>query len=404
LRAFDLANGLRHLAICTALIVVWVMRRELQVGVGVLGVLTLAALVNFASLLIADNPRFATPARILSTVLAVGGWAALAFLTGGVNSPLVAGLWLEVVFSGIVFRPLQTLLVTCGVMATLWLPHVLLGPGAPLGRLWLHTACLGVIGVVTFLGGRRWDRLHQAQEVELRALRRGLMDLEAELDAARSLSQVGERVARLAHSVKGTVHSLRGFASLMGMPQAGEQARELLEGLRVAIDHLEETARLTLGAGTLAPRETETTSTVELRHTLDEVLAEMRRRHAGLRWIEPVFAGLPAVALRSEVLREVLLILAQNAAEASGSNGEVVLRAGVEGRALCLSVEDGGAGLAPEIREKLFRPGATTKASGSGFGLFLARRLVESCGGRITVGQAEHGGALVSVRVPVLQN
>jgi signal transduction histidine kinase len=165
----------------------------------------------------------------------------------------------------------------------------------------------------------------------------------------------------------------------------------------MAIDHLEATARATLGA---EARPGEATSTSELRRTLDEVMTEMRRQHAGLRWTESVSEPLPGVALPARTLREVLFILTQNAAEASGASGEVVVRAGVDGPALCLSVQDAGAGIDPGVRENLFRPGATTKPSGSGFGLFLARRLLEPCGGRITIAQPAGGGALVSIRVP----
>jgi signal transduction histidine kinase len=380
------------------------MRRELQVGTAFLAVLSVAALVNFASSFISDRPRLSASSCILSPILAVAGWAALVLLTGGVKSPLVAGLWLEVVFSAIVFRPGRILLVTCSSVAALWLQQAMLGLAPVVGRLWLHTGCIAAIGGITLLVSRRWNQRHQALEVELGVLRQSLDDLEAELDSARSLSQIGEGAARLAHSVKGSVHSLRGFASLMRMSETGGQRSEILDGLRIAIDHLEETARLTLGSGSLAPRRADTTGTLELGRTLDGVLVEMRRRHAGLRWIAPVFATLPAVALRSEVLREVLLILTQNAAEASGTTGEVVLHARVEGTALCLSVQDGGAGFDARILDRPFLPGMTTKASGSGFGLFLARRLLEPCGGQITIGETERGGALVSVRVPVLQD
>jgi signal transduction histidine kinase len=124
--------------------------------------------------------------------------------------------------------------------------------------------------------------------------------------------------------------------------------------------------------------------------------------HTTVRWVTRESEGLPGVALSSAQLREVLLILAQNAAEASGDSGEVTLRADVDGDVLRLVVQDQGPGLDPQLRERLFHPGATTKAEGSGFGLFLARRLVESGGGQLTVAQAAQGGALVSVRLPVL--
>jgi signal transduction histidine kinase len=395
---------LRHLAICAALLVVWILRRELQVRSSVVAVLALAALLNVASSCISLRSRWAVSAHVISPVLALGGWAALMSLTGGVASPMMVGFWLELVFSAMVFPPGGTLLVSCGVIAAIWLQQEIRGPGGGSGRLWLHTVFVAALGIITFLASRRWNQLHQSLAVESRALRRRLDDLEGELDATRTLGQVGERVARLAHSVKGTVQSLRGFAALMEGPHDGIPRREVLDGLRIAIDHLETTARTALGRQSTGGRPAEWTSNTELRCTLREVLAEVRRQHGGLRWIEPILEGLPAVALSAEVLREVMLIVTRNAAEASGPTGEVILRADVEGTVLRLSVQDCGAGIDPRVREKLFNPGVTTKVSGSGFGLFLARRLLEPRGGQITVGPGKDGGALFSVRVPVLQS
>jgi signal transduction histidine kinase len=69
-----------------------------------------------------------------------------------------------------------------------------------------------------------------------------------------------------------------------------------------------------------------------------------------------------------------------------------------------LVVRDRGPGIAPNLGDRLFALGATTKASGHGFGLFLARRLIESRGGRLTAARASGGGALFSVTLPLPEN
>ncbi len=83
---------------------------------------------------------------------------------------------------------------------------------------------------------------------------------------------------------------------------------------------------------------------------------------------------------------QVLTNLLQNAVDAV--RGEASPRVKLEvgpGRAgqLRVSVQDNGPGLAPEIREKLFQPYATTKAHGTGLGLAIAQRLVLEHGGEI---------------------
>lgn len=395
---------LRHLAICAAAAAAYAMRDELRTNGRVLGVLGSAALGNLAAALLSDVPAFRRAARWISPVIGVASWAALVFLTGGTGSPMVVGFGLEIVFSAIVFAPLGTILVTAAVAAALWFVEVLRDAGAiPLGRLSLQTGFVAAIGLLTFYASRRWRHEHQTLTSEASALSGRLRDLETELEAARALGQVGERVARLAHSLKNTVHSLRGFTELIETPSAGHIQRQALDGLRLAIDQLEETARATLRASAPAPdaEAAGATSALELGRTMDEVIAEMTRAHAGMRFVSPAVDRLPSVALPSSLLREVLLILAQNAADASPPSGEVELCADLEGGRLRLSVRDHGPGIDAATRRALFRPGVTTKARGSGFGLFLARRLVQSRGGDLTVSDGPGGGALVAVTLPI---
>jgi two-component system, NtrC family, sensor histidine kinase HydH len=397
---------LRHLSISLAAIAAYAMRRELHVGTSVLWVLGVAAVVNVAIARLSDIPSRAAVARRASPILGIGGWAALSFLTGGVDSPLVAGFWLEIIFSAMVLSPVGTLLLTGAVAATLWVLQAVLGLREAWGHLSLQTGFVAAIGLLTFYASRRWSHEHQVLSGESIALSRRLRDLESELDSARTLGQVGARVARLAHSLKNTVHSLRGFTQLIESPLAGSHAqRQALGGLHLAIDRLEETARATLrppDARDVAPQGATTSS--ELGRTLDEVLSEMALLHTGVRWVKAPSDRLPSIALPSGLLREVLLILTQNAAEASGASGEVVLTVHADQDRLRLVVQDQGPGIDPEIRGALFRPGTTNKPSGSGFGLFLARRLVEAGGGQLTIDQAAQGGALVSVQLPVLRN
>jgi C4-dicarboxylate-specific signal transduction histidine kinase len=62
-------------------------------------------------------------------------------------------------------------------------------------------------------------------------------------------------------------------------------------------------------------------------------------------------------------------------------------------------VRDHGAGIPPEIRERLFTPFATTKPDGIGLGLVLARELVQAHGGTLEW-QAADPGATFVVELP----
>lgn len=399
------AASIRHVAIVVAAILAWKMTRPSDFHPLALGVLGAAATVNVAMVVLAerlpDRLSAAVGARWLSLSVGAATWATLVGLTGGVGSPMVAGFWLEIAISSIVLRSLQIVVVACAAVAALWAQQSFLGLGNALEPLCVETAFLLVMGALTYYVSERFAHKEETLRADADDLSRRLRRLERQLQEAQAVGRVGERVARLAHAAKGAVHSLRGFTKLIEAPLLEIPAhRRALEGLRLAIDRLEEIARMTLRPSVCESGE-HGTSAARLVRTLEEVIEEVRPRYAGVRLITRAGDGPRGVSLPASELREVLLALVQNAAEASGTSGEIAIELEVHASMLRILVRDRGPGLSPSVRQTLFEPGATTKPTGSGFGLFLARRLVESGGGQLTVESPPDGGALFAVSLPI---
>ena len=111
---------------------------------------------------------------------------------------------------------------------------------------------------------------------------------------------------------------------------------------------------------------------------------------------EPLTAGLDR-----DQFQGVLVNLIFNALDAMPAGGTLDVRLAPDppGR-LRLSVADTGPGLDAAVSDRLFTPFASTKATGSGLGLSVSRRIVEEHGGRIDV-QSEPGrGATFTVYLP----
>ncbi|MGC4093563.1 MAG: ATP-binding protein [Polyangiaceae bacterium] len=66
-----------------------------------------------------------------------------------------------------------------------------------------------------------------------------------------------------------------------------------------------------------------------------------------------------------------------------------------------VSVRDNGPGVAPEIRERLFLPYATTKPHGTGLGLAIAQRLIVEHAGEIGCSDGEQGGTEFWFELPL---
>ena len=398
----DCAALIRHVAICAAALTAYLLRDDLRVGNHVLSILAIAVLLNLGTTVLSDRRAFRRIAHLSSSLFGLGCWSALVLMTGGVGSPFIAGFGLEIILSALIFSPPGTALTTVGAMAGLWLQQSLRGIGSSLSTLSLQTVFLLAMGGVTLFVARGWALAQQDLARQAAGLNLRLQALEEELEDARRLGRVGEATARMAHGLKNALHSLRGCARLIESRVKGAGgSRQALEGLQTAIDRVEEIARVTLHPGRAGPEAHPCADGAAVSRAIAEAIEEVGRIHPAVRWVKPLADSCPPVALSPALLREVLLLLTQNAAEAVGDSGEIAVATSADQGILRIDIRDDGPGFPEGLRDKLFRPGWTTKPQGTGFGLFLARRLVESHGGSLTAETAGSGGALFSVRLPV---
>ena len=118
--------------------------------------------------------------------------------------------------------------------------------------------------------------------------------------------------------------------------------------------------------------------------------------------------NLPAIDADPELLKEVFVNLMVNACEAMENGGEIVISeeealAENIGRAVLVKVKDNGLGMSEEVRERVLGPFETTKADGTGLGLFIAVRIVEEHGGTLELSSKEGQGTMFSLTFPACE-
>lgn len=107
--------------------------------------------------------------------------------------------------------------------------------------------------------------------------------------------------------------------------------------------------------------------------------------------------GLPPVRFSRQDLQHIVLNLVSNSLDAMADGGRVTVSTrSQDGRALLL-VEDDGAGIRPELLEKVQEPFFSTKSGGTGLGLAICRALAWQNGGRMTIESAHGRGTRVTV-------
>ena len=136
-----------------------------------------------------------------------------------------------------------------------------------------------------------------------------------------------------------------------------------------------------------------------LRETLKMLETELESRGVS---VELDLAGvLPPALIDGGQFQQVFYNLIRNAYQAlPGKNGRITIRTRVNDYEYVISIEDNGTGISPEHMGALFEPYRTTKASGSGLGLLIVRRIVREHGGEITIESEENQGTRVIIHLP----
>ncbi|MDZ4097144.1 MAG: ATP-binding protein, partial [Methylophilaceae bacterium] len=113
-----------------------------------------------------------------------------------------------------------------------------------------------------------------------------------------------------------------------------------------------------------------------------------------------------AVLGDATMLRQVLHNLLQNAQDALDGKPKphIVISTAKHGEKIHLSVMDNGGGFPPEMMTRIFEPYITTKRHGTGLGLAIVKKIVDEHKGMIKVENIEHGGACVTIILPVASN
>jgi PAS domain S-box-containing protein len=126
---------------------------------------------------------------------------------------------------------------------------------------------------------------------------------------------------------------------------------------------------------------------IDLEVVVTEVIS-MLRGAGRLRRIEvaTTFDTQPIVVTVNRTrIEQILVNLIVNAADAIGDREGRISIAVASGARVRCEVTDSGAGIAPELLAKIFEPYFTTKSEGTGLGLPVAREIVQSYGGELTV-------------------
>jgi len=239
------------------------------------------------------------------------------------------------------------------------------------------------------------------------------------------LAELGQMAASLAHEIRNPLASIEVSCSLLKRRVPGGEPCELLDKIVADVRRLNATVSSSLEfVRPVAPRLEPTA----LGPLLEAAIGVAEIRSGGPRIaIQRSFRDdLPPFLMDPPLMRQVFENLLLNALEAVAGGGSVRVateaidaqsettipyRPAETGRGdpwpraeqfVVIRVADSGAGIDEADLDRIFQPMFTTKRQGSGIGLAVVRKIVNSHGGLIDVENLPGGGAQFSVRLPVV--
>lgn len=252
-----------------------------------------------------------------------------------------------------------------------------------------------------------YARLARSFELERYDRERELRELQAELIHVSRLSELGQMVSALAHEVNQPLAAVGSYVSGgLRLLHAGDLAK-VGDALEKASGQVARASQTIQRLRQFVKKDESERTAEDVRETIEEAAAlallgsEGRRVRLDMQFV----ADTPLVFIDKVHVQQVLLNLIRNAVEAMHDceRRELTIRSVTKHDMVEISVADTGPGLPAAVRERLFQPFVTTKASGIGVGLSICRSIVEAQGGRLWLADDAGGGAVFHFTLPVAE-
>ena len=134
----------------------------------------------------------------------------------------------------------------------------------------------------------------------------------------------------------------------------------------------------------------------------------MSLKEKNITIVQGAATDLPPVVTDPEQLKQVLINLLNNAAEATPNGGEIHIVTTVEkeadGRSMVVvRISDSGCGMDEDVQRRVFEPFFSTKEEGTGLGLCIAARIMAAQDGLLVLESSSEKGTTFAVWTPIAQ-
>ncbi len=236
---------------------------------------------------------------------------------------------------------------------------------------------------------------------QARRSRKTIKAMEERVRRVEKLASMGEMAAGMAHELKNPLAALAGSIQLLGQERLDNPVHDRL--IQIALRETRQLNDLLTNFLMFARPPAGKPKAMQLDRAVAEIVSLFERdgtRAGSIAIVRRLTPGL-WVKMDPVHLKQVLWNLLLNAAEAIEGEGTITVEVEAErGTAVRIRIQDTGCGMSAELLGNIFNPFFTTKADGTGLGLSMVHRILESCNGWLTVDSEPGRGSVFTVTLP----
>lgn len=220
---------------------------------------------------------------------------------------------------------------------------------------------------------------------------------------AEKMEAVSHLAASISHEIRNPLTAARGFMQLLEQHHLSPEKRK--QYVRIAIEELDRAEAIITDYLTFAKPAPESIEKLNVKTEIERVI-DLLRPLANMNSVEVKTTLAPFTIIgEREKFRQCLLNIMKNAIEAMPNGGVLQIYVSIEKQHVLIRITDTGIGMTKEQIERLGEPYFTTKGiKGTGLGMMVVYRIIESMNGTIHIKSEIHKGTEVSIYLPLSSN
>ncbi len=238
----------------------------------------------------------------------------------------------------------------------------------------------------------------------LETMNRDLRAMHEQLVQSEKMAALGAMMAEITHEIRNPLVSIGGFTRRLAKKIKDNEDKKYVDIILSEVARLEGIIHDNLSyIKEIAPHLVET----DINGLLEEVLTlyedELAQRR--IRVERKLSSSLPRFMIDSQQIKQGVINILKNALEAMENGGMLFIRtSAVSDTEAAIEIGDTGPGISAKAMHNIFNPYYTTKPRGTGLGLPITNRIIQSHKGKIEVRNRDGGGAIFTIKLPLPEN